>query len=115
MPELRFTRWDVVKVPFPFTEGIGEKRRPALIVSSKSLVSKHKLYWLVMITSILNPAWNGDVEIKNLEAAGLSSRSVVRTAKITTLQEDRILGCVGHLASGEARLVAAALKQWLAD
>jgi mRNA interferase MazF len=109
-----FTRWDIVKVPFPFTEGIGEKRRPALIVSTKTLAQDHRLYWLLMITSVINPAWTGDIEIKNLKAAGLPVSSIIRTAKITTLQEDRILGVIGHLAAPEIRLVTAALKKWLA-
>jgi mRNA interferase MazF len=108
-----YARWDIVKVPFPFTEGIGDKRRPALIVNSKSLAKEHKLYWLLMITSVVKPGWSGDVEIKNFESAGLPVRSVVRTAKITTLQEDRILGHVGHLTPEESKLVAAALGKWL--
>ena len=28
-------RWDVVVVPFPFAEGPGEKRRPALALSER--------------------------------------------------------------------------------
>jgi mRNA interferase MazF len=110
-----YAKWDIVKVPFPFTEGIGEKRRPALIVSNEALADRHGFYWLLMITSAVKPAWTGDIEIKNFEAVGLPVRSVIRTAKITTLQEDRILGRIGHLTSREAKMVAAALKEWLAD
>jgi mRNA interferase MazF len=115
MPQSKFARWDVVTVPFPFTEGIGGKRRPALIVSSKSLASHYRFYWLLMITSVVKPAWKGDVEIKDLALAGLRVHSVIRTAKITTLQEDRIFNRIGRIASSEIRLVTAALKDWLTD
>jgi mRNA interferase MazF len=113
MPELLYARWEVVKVPFPFTEGAGDKRRPALIVNGKELARAHQLYWLVMITSVVKPTWAGDVIITDLGAAGLPIASIIRTAKIATLQEDRILGRLGRLASPEAAAVEKALKKWL--
>ena len=113
MPHTFFAPWDIVKVPFPFTEGIGDKRRPALIVSASALAVRHKLYWLLMITSVMDPEWRGDVAIENLKRAGLPVASVVRTAKITTLQEDRILGRIGTLDLRERAQVKKALKEWL--
>jgi mRNA interferase MazF len=107
-----YVRWDIVKVPFPFTEGLGDKRRPALIVSTPQLTREHGLYWLLMITSVTKPVWTGDVAIKNFIAAGLPVPSVIRTAKITTLQGDRILGRIGHLAQDETRRVTTAMKGW---
>lgn len=113
MSRRAFSQWDVVKVPFPFTEGIGDKRRPALIVSAPGLSAEHKLYWLLMVTSVVDPLWNGDVPIDDLERAGLPVASIVRTAKIATLQEDRILGRIGTLGSAERKKVSAALDKWL--
>lgn len=89
--------WDIVVVPFPFTSGTDEKRRPALIVSADILASRHGLYWLLMITSTNNSRWECDIEISDLRATGLPHPSVVRPAKITTLQGDRILGKIGLL------------------
>jgi mRNA interferase MazF len=114
MTKPRFASWDVVKVPFPFTEGIGDKKRPALVISGPALVTRHKLYWLLMITSVIRPAWQGDVMIENLDHAGLPVPSVVRTAKITTLQEDRLLGRIGSLDMKERKRVKTDLKDWLA-
>jgi mRNA interferase MazF len=108
-----FKRWDIVKVPFPFTEGAGDKRRPALVINNKILMQEHRLYWLLMITSVIKPAYSGDVVIKNGEVTGLVAPSIVRTAKITTLQEDYILGRIGHLATAESRQVIAAMDKWL--
>jgi mRNA interferase MazF len=108
-----YSRWDIVKVPFPFTEGSGDKRRPALIVSAEMLSKEHRLYWLVMITSVVDPKWAGDIEIKDFVKAGLPVRSIIRTAKIATLQEDRILGRLGHLDRKESQQVVAQLDKWL--
>src|ERR1700722_12973998 len=80
----QYARWDVVRGPFPFTEGMGDKRRPALIVNGRKLARSHNLYWLVMITSVIKPAWTGDILISDLASAGLSIPSIIRTAKITT-------------------------------
>ncbi len=109
----KFSKWDIVKVPFPFTEGVGDKRRPALIVSTKSLAQAQNLYWLLMITSVVDPIWTGDVPIPHFAAAGLPVVSIIRTAKIATLQEDRILGRIGTLPQAERKLVTAALGKWL--
>jgi len=108
-----YARWDIVKVPFPFMEGSGDKRRPALIISADLLSKQHRLYWLVMITSVIDPQWAGDIIINDFAGAGLPVRSTIRTAKIATLQEDRILGRIGRLSRKESQQVAAQLDKWL--
>ncbi|MBF0392350.1 MAG: type II toxin-antitoxin system PemK/MazF family toxin [Alphaproteobacteria bacterium] len=80
-----FDAWDVVKVPFPYTDRPVRRRRPALVVAAGPLASEHGLLWVVMITSAENRRWPGDVAVSDLEAAGLPAASVVRTAKIATI------------------------------
>jgi len=110
-----YSRWDIIKVPFPFAEGAGDKRRPALIVSTEILSKEHRLYWLIMITSVIDPKWEGDIEIKDYSGAGLPVRSIIRTAKIATLQEDRILGHIGRLGRKESKQVVTQLNKWLGN
>ncbi len=76
---------DVVRVPFPYTDRATRQHRPALVVSSPELTHQHGLLWVTMITSAENRGWPGDVPIKNLAAAGLPAASVIRTAKIATI------------------------------
>lgn len=76
---------DVVKVPFPYTDRATHQRRPALVVSHAALQSEHDLLWVLMITSADNRGWQGDVEIADLKLAGLPVTSVIRTAKIATI------------------------------
>jgi mRNA interferase MazF len=79
-----FSQGDVVKVPFPYTDRSTRQSRPALVVST-GLEDAHKLVWVVMITSAENRGWPGDVAITNLAEAGLPAPSVVRAAKIATI------------------------------
>ena len=80
-----FSRGDVIKVPFPYTDRATRRSRPALVVSGESLQGKHGLLWAVMITSAANRVWSDDLAIKDLATAGLPAPSVIRTTKIATI------------------------------
>jgi mRNA-degrading endonuclease toxin of MazEF toxin-antitoxin module len=81
-----FKQGDVIKVPFPYTDRATRRSRPALVVSTGGIETNHQLLWVVMITSAENRGWPGDVTIDNLEQAGLPAPSVIRTAKIATIE-----------------------------
>ena len=81
-----FRRGDVVKVPFTCTDRATRQSRPALVVSTGSLEEAHALLWVVMITSAENRGWPGDVDVTNLGAAGLPVASVIRTAKVASIE-----------------------------
>src|SRR4051794_15670190 len=80
--------WDVVVVPFPYSDRFAEKRRPALVVSSNWLREEFDLIWVAMITSRVVPGWSCDVAIEDLGLAGLPSPSVIRPAKLATIEPD---------------------------
>ena len=81
-----FRQGDVIKVPFPYTDRSTRQSRPALVVSAGGSEEAHGLLWVVMITSAENRGWPGDVPVTNLAAAGLPVPSVIRTAKIATIE-----------------------------
>jgi mRNA interferase MazF len=81
-----FDVWDVVKVPFPYTDRPVRQRRPALVVAAGGIQEQHGLLWVVMITSAENRGWPGDVEVSDLGLGGLPAPSLVRTAKIATIE-----------------------------
>lgn len=81
-----FDQGDVVKVPFPYTDRAARQSRPALVVSSGDLEDAHGLLWVLMITSAGNRGWPGDAAIVDLHTAGLPAPSVIRTAKIATIE-----------------------------
>jgi mRNA interferase MazF len=109
----RFAAWDVIVVPFPYSDRLAEKRRPALVVSGPSLLS-FGLVWLAMITSAENESWDCDVPIHDLRGAGLPSASVVRPAKIACIEPNRILRRAGKLDGATARKVAAVMGKFIA-
>jgi mRNA interferase MazF len=81
-----FRQGDVIKVPFPYTDCPTRQSRPALVVSAGGIEDAHGLLWVFMITSAENRGWPGDVPVSNLMAAGLPAPSVIRTAKIATIE-----------------------------
>lgn len=81
-----FERGDIIKVPFPYTDRATRQSRPALVVSAREVAEAHGLLWVVMITSAENRGWRGDVAVTDLPAAGLPVASVVRSAKIATIE-----------------------------
>src|SRR5690554_1252769 len=81
-----FNQGDVIKVPFPYTDQPARQNRPALVVSTGNLETAHSLLWVLMITSAENRSWPGDVAVAKLTMAGLPVASVIRTAKIATIE-----------------------------
>lgn len=109
-----YERFDIVVVPFPFTDSATSKRRPALVISNAEifdLPAGHSV--MAMITSAGNTAWPLDVAISDGNAAGLVAASLVRM-KLFTLDNRFILRRLGRLAATDRRTVAAALKRLFA-
>jgi mRNA interferase MazF len=79
-----FKVWDVVKLPFPYTDRPVRQRRPALVISAGEMLETAGLIWVMMITSAENRGWECDVQIQ-AEEAGLPAPSVVRTWKIACI------------------------------
>jgi mRNA interferase MazF len=81
-----FKQGDVIKVPFPYTDRPTRQWRPALVVSTGGIEDLHGLLWVVMITSAQHRGWPGDVQVTNLRMAGLPVPSVIRSAKVATIE-----------------------------
>ena len=105
--------WDVVKVPFPYTGRPVHQYRPALVIALNNGKETPRLLWVLMITSAENGGWSGDVEITDLDGAGLPVASVVRTAKIATMEQD-VAERIGRLALPDRRRVIDAVRDRLA-
>jgi mRNA interferase MazF len=108
-----FSPWDIVKVPFPYADRSVRQRRPALVIAAGELEIDHGLLWLMMITSAANRGWPGDVFVSDLQIAGLPVASIVRPAKIATIDAaDAEL--LGSLPQDDRRAIRAYLTDWLA-
>ena len=101
--------WQVVVVPFPFTDRATTKRRPALVLSATEF-NRHGYSVLAMITSASHQAWPGDTPLEDLTVAGLTTPSLVRL-KLFTLDNRFIVRQLGTLAARDRVAVAAAVRK----
>jgi mRNA interferase MazF len=101
--------YDVVVIPFPFTDRRASKRRPALALSSSAFNASSGNTVLAMITSAANPPWPLDVKI---EGAGLSAPSKVRM-KLFTLDNRLILKKAGRVAQSDRTAIDGSLARLL--
>ena len=100
--------YDVVVVPFPFTDRRASKRRPALALSGEAFSADSAHTILAMITSAANPPWPRDVPIDSA-VAGLRAPSKVRM-KLFTLDNRLILRRVGTLSEPDRRALATVVQ-----
>ncbi len=108
-----FEPGDVVKVPFPYTDARTTARRPALVIAATGPAENPALLlWALMITSAEHRGWPGDVPIDDPAGAGLPAPSVVRCAKIATLDAARAEP-LGRLAPATFAAVRARLAALL--
>jgi mRNA interferase MazF len=105
---LELASFDVVVVPFPFTDRLAAKRRPAVVVSAAKFNEDSGNAVLAMVTSAEQSSWPGDMPIRKLAAAGLSSPCLIRL-KLFTLDQRLILRKSGRLAAVD---ISALQKLW---
>jgi len=105
-----FEQFDVVVVPFPFTDRTTSKRRPALVISNADNFNNSVgQSVLAMITSAKNSDWPLDAEITDLDSAGLPSASIVRM-KLFTLDDQLIIRKAGALSARDQKKFSNSLK-----
>jgi len=83
----------LVLVPFPFTDLSSTKSRPALV-----LLDHDEDVTLSFITTKKRWAKEWDLYLESTVQNGLKKPSIVRLAKITTLEKSLILGELGMIS-----------------
>ena len=94
--------WDVVDVPFPFSDLPKSKRRKALVLSNEYFNRENGVSILAMITSAEHSHWYLDVELAEWQKAGLRKFCVVRM-KLFTLDNRLIQRRTGNLTAVDRR------------
>ncbi len=103
--------FEVVVVPFPFTDTPEKKRRPALVLSRRQFNASGATV-LAMITSARHARWPGDVVLNDPPAVGLKHASVVRL-KLFTLDNRLIDQVIGRLPENGRDAVEQVLRRFL--
>jgi len=105
--------FEIVVVPFPFTDRKAGRRRPALILSDEIKFNKPSgQVVLAMITSQKNPDWPLDTTITDIRRTGLTAPSKVRM-KLFTLDNRLIIKKIGSLVDNDQLAVKKALQSML--
>jgi mRNA interferase MazF len=86
----------VVLIPFPFTDLRGSKIRPAVVLCTGGLDVT-----ICFITSELRWKTESDISIFPSTNNGLKTPSLIRIAKIATIDSNLALGELGELSNDE--------------
>ncbi len=107
-----FKAFDIVAVPFPFTDRETIKRRPVLVISNERFSQQHNQLVLAMITTTIEDVWSSDVSFAHWQEAGLKVACHFRL-KLFTLDKNLIVKAIGHLSSQDMKSVQAVLTEYV--
>jgi len=92
-----YNKWEIILVPFPFTNLKSTKRRPALIISPDEYNEKIDVV-IAFITSKIDTEYRlGDYQIREWKKAKLPKPSKIRM-KFATLDKSMIVKKIGKLS-----------------
>lgn len=103
-----FDAGDIIIVPFPFTDRATTRRRPAVVMSAGAFNAATGHVIAAMITSARGSAWESDIPLTDLAAAGLPSACVIRL-KLFTLDAGLIVRKPGRLSTADAKALRSGL------
>lgn len=103
---------EVALVRFPFTDLAVAKKRPALLLARTARSPRNRLATVAMITSQVEAlALEGDVLLTDWQAAGLLHPSLLRLAKVATVDEYLIDKTIGRLSTRDLELARRAFQR----
>lgn len=104
MPDLKFG--DIVLIKFPFTDGKGFKKRPALVIRNSDDGD-------ILVCRITGKKYDTsfDIDLKNWSHYGLKLPSVIRTHKLVTLESDLVEEKLGVIKTVDKNSVKALFKK----
>jgi mRNA interferase MazF len=96
---------DIVLIPFPFTDLSGKKLRPALVLAVSS--ADITVAFITTQTAFKEPT---DIEIQPDTNSGIKKVSLIRPAKLATIDKTFAIGKIGSLPSNLLSQVNSSLK-----
>ena len=107
MPD--YKEGDVVLVSYPFGEGAGVRKRPALVISRNNFNQQTEELIVAQITSrISSPNREGDYQIIDWRKASLIKPAIVRL-RVATLPTAMVLRRLGSLTEEDFRGASTAI------
>jgi mRNA interferase MazF len=96
---------DILLITFPFTDSVGSKLRPALILAESNLD-----FTVCFITTQMQWRENTDVLLSPNSQNGILKPSLIRTSKIATLEKTLAQGLLGRLGQHDMSELNVKLK-----
>jgi len=110
------TPFDVVLVPFPFADLSTTKKRPCLVLATFKARSLGLYATVAMITSNASALkFPHDVDIEDLSESGLPLPSVVRLAKVVTLEGALVIKKLGKLGMRDQKAVRSEFRKLFSE
>jgi mRNA interferase MazF len=96
------TPFDLVLLPFPFTDLRTTKQRPCLILAAFQPRGLSEHYVVAMVTGHLDGvAFPGDTRFTKWREAGLAKPSIARLAKVVTVERSLIRKRLGTVQASD--------------
>lgn len=96
-------RGDIILVPFPFQDKLGEKIRPAVVVQSDAETARLINTVVAMITGNTDDAGRPttllvDPSTPEGSGSGLAGPSLIKAYNLATVRQKRVIATLGHLS-----------------
>ncbi len=100
---IHYKKWDIILVPFPFTDLSASKKRPALVVSPDEYNTGLDIVIAFITSKIDVKARLGDYHIQDWKEANLPKPSIIRM-KFATIDKAIIVKQFGKLSGRDINL-----------
>ncbi|MCR9131080.1 MAG: type II toxin-antitoxin system PemK/MazF family toxin [bacterium] len=109
---MTFKPWEIVLIPFPFTDLTTSKRRPAVVLSPESYNEGHDIVLMFLTSNLKTAPKLGDHLISDWKGAGLPKPTISRM-KFATIEKKLILKKIGQIKSADVNTIKSKLKSFL--
>jgi mRNA interferase MazF len=103
------TPFDVILVPFPFSNLEAAKLRPCLVLMTMKPARYPQHLIVAMMTSHVEKHFPHDLLVENPSEAGLPKPTLIRLAKVVTIDSSLIKKRLGSLSKSDRKQVE---KEW---
>ncbi|MFN8368408.1 MAG: type II toxin-antitoxin system PemK/MazF family toxin [Candidatus Kapaibacterium sp.] len=106
-------KFDIILVPFPFTDLTSSKKRPAIVVSPTAYNSSLDVVIAFVTSNIYSTPTVGDYHLLDWQQSGLPKPSLVRM-KFATIDRNIVIRTLGKCTITDAQNITATLVDFFA-